>query len=174
MCGKELEPVLQVGTQVVYGIHGVCAIIDVEVRRVDRKNVEYFVLEPNDQPGARFYVPTQNQVALSKLRRLLSKEELESLLQSDAAHQNCWINDENQRKLKYRELINNADRAAIMSMIRALHQHKENQLSAGRKFHLCDENFLRDAKKVLSSEFSMVLGIPQAEVGAYLEMRLKE
>ena len=31
--------VLQVGSQVVYGIHGVCSIIDIEVRTVDRKKV---------------------------------------------------------------------------------------------------------------------------------------
>lgn len=174
MRGKERNIVLQIGTQVVYGIHGVCSIIDVEVKRVDRKNVEYFVLEPRDQPGARFYVPTQNQAAISKLRHLLSKEELDALILSESAHRDCWIEDENQRKLKYRELINNADRAAILSMIRALNQHKENQLAAGRKFHLCDENFLRDAKKLLSSEFSLVLGISQSEVGAYLESRLSE
>ena len=163
---------LQVGMQVVYGIHGVCCIIDVEVRRVDRKNVEYFVLEPKEQPGARFYIPTQNQAALSKLRLLLTKEELEALITSEATHQDCWVADENQRKLKYRELINGGDRAALISMIRALHKHRDNQLAAGRKFHLCDENFLRDAQKVLSSEFSLVLGIPQAEVGAYIESKL--
>ena len=165
---------LQVGSQVVYGIHGVCCIIDVESRRVDRKNVEYFVLEPRDQPGARFYVPTQNQVALSKLRQLLTKEELDALLTSEATHQDCWVKDENKRKLKYRELINSGDRAALISMIRALHTHKENQLAAGRKFHLCDENFLRDAQKVLSSEFSLVLGIPVSEVGSYIEARIYE
>ena len=45
---------LQIGSQVVYGIHGVCCIVDVEVRRVDRKKVEYFVLEPREQPGTRY------------------------------------------------------------------------------------------------------------------------
>ena len=165
---------LQVGSQVVYGIHGVCNIIDVETRRVDRKNVEYFVLEPNDQPGARFYIPTQNQAALSKLRRLLTKEELEILLASDAAHYDCWINEENQRKQKYRELINGSDRAALISMIRVLHKHRENQLAAGRKFHLCDENFLRDAQKVLCSEFSLILGIPQSQVAEYIEKKIQE
>jgi len=166
--------VLQVGSQVVYGIHGVCAIIDVEVKRVDRKKVEYFVLEPAGQPGARFYVPMHNEVALSKLRPLLTKEELEEMIVSDATRQNCWVADENQRKQKYRELINSGDRAALISMIRALHQHREDQLAAGRKFHLCDENFLRDAQKVLSSEFSLILGIPQAEVGAYIDSKLNE
>lgn len=169
-----MHPVLQVGTQVVYGIHGVCSIIDAEIRTVDRKKVEYFVLEPNEQPGARFYVPRHNQVALSKLRPLLTKAELEALLASEDTHRDCWVTDENQRKQKYRELINSGDRAALISMIRSLHQHKENQLAAGRKFHLCDENFLRDAQKLLSSEFSLVLGIPPTEVGAYIEKKLYE
>lgn len=165
---------LQVGSQVVYGIHGVCSIVDVEMRTVDRKKVEYFVLESNEQPGARFYVPTHNQVALSKLRPLLTKQELEALLASEDTHRDAWITDENQRKQKYRELINSGDRATLISMIRSLHKHKETQLAAGRKFHLCDENFLRDAQKLLSAEFSLVLGIPQTEVAAYIEKRLYE
>lgn len=165
---------LQVGSQVVYGIHGVCTIIEVEARRVDRKKVEYFVLEPNDQPGARFYVPTQNQVALSKLRPLLTKEALDALLVSEDTHRECWIPEENLRKQKYRELINGGDRAALISMIRALQQHKESQLAAGRKFHLCDENFLRDAEKMLRSEFSQVLGMSQAEVNVYIKEKVYE
>lgn len=165
---------LHVGSQIVYGIHGVCSIIDIEVRTVDRKKVEYFVLAPNEQPSARFYVPMRNEAALSKLRPLLSKDELEALLSSANTFNDCWIPDENRRKQKYRELINGADRAALISMIRALRHHKEEQLAAGRKFHLCDENFLRDAQKLLSSEFSLVLGISQAEVDAYIENRLSE
>ena len=165
---------LQIGSQVVYGIHGVCTIIEVEARRVDRKKVEYFVLEPNDQPGARFYVPTQNQVALSKLRPLLTKEALDALLVSEDTHRECWVPEENLRKQKYRELINGGDRAALISMIRALQQHKESQLAAGRKFHLSDENFLRDAEKMLRSEFSYVLGMSQAEVSAYIKEKIYE
>ena len=163
---------LQVGSQVVYGIHGVCCIIDTQVRRVDRKDVEYLVLEPNDQPGTRFYVPAHNSVALSKLRPLMSVAELEALFSSEDESGAYWISDENRRKLKYREFINSGDRVALIGMIRALRQHKENQLAAGRKFHLCDENFLRDAQKVLCSEFSVVMGFSQNEFAAYLEDKL--
>ena len=163
---------LQIGSQVVYGIHGVCCIIDTEIQRIDRKKVEYFVLEPREQPGARFYVPANNPNALSKLRPLLTRAELEHLLESQDTHQDCWIADENQRKLKYKELINSGDRAMLISMIRALQKHKEDQLAAGRKFHLCDDNFLRDAKKLLVSEFSMVLEVPQSEMSEYLKTKL--
>lgn len=165
---------LEVGNRVVYGIHGVCTIVDVEQRTVDRKKVSYFVLEPAEQTGAKFYVPTHNQLALSKLRPLLSRQELEDLLHSEQTQRDTWIADENQRKLKYRELINGGDRAALICMIRCLLRHKTAQVAAGRKFHLCDENFLRDAQKLLSSEFALILEIPQSEVGAYIEKRLSE
>ena len=157
-----------------YRIHGVCTIVDVETKSVDRKKVEYFVLEPKEQPGARYYVPTHNPAALAKLRPLLSAEDLETLLASESTRRISWIADENLRKQKYRELINSADRAALISMIRALYRHKQEQLEAGRKFHRCDENFLRDAQKLLCSEFSLVLGIPQSEVSGYIEKKLCE
>lgn len=162
----------QIGDQVVYGIHGVCAIVEVENRLVDRRRVEYFALEPLDQPGARFYVPTGNPAALSKLRPVLSRGELEELLASDSVRQDTWIQDEGRRKLYYRELINSGDRGALLSMVGSLYRHKEVQASLGRKFHLCDENFLRDAQKLLCSEFSLVLGLGQNEVNAYLKEKL--
>ena len=163
---------LQVGSQVVYGVHGVCNITGTEFRVIDRKKVEYLVLEPNDQCGAQFYVPAQNQAALSKLRPLMEKVKLEALLESETLEVVNWIPVENLRKQQYKEMINTADLAAIISMIRLLQRHRDEQLAAGRKFHLSDENFLRDARKVLASECSVVLGIPQEEIFDYLNKKL--
>lgn len=165
---------LQLGDRVVYGVHGVCCIVDIEQRTIDRKKAEYYVLEPLDQPGAKFYIPTHNQIAVSKLRPLLSAQELDALLLSPEARADAWITDENHRKQRYREWINSGDRVALICMIRSLHKHKEAQLAAGRKFHLCDENFLKDAQKLLSSEFSVVLNIPASDVGAYIDSKLSD
>jgi RNA polymerase-interacting CarD/CdnL/TRCF family regulator len=57
-------------------------------------------------------------------------------------------------------------------MVRSLHHHKEQQREAGKKFHLGDENFLRDAERLLNSEFSMILGIDAKEVGTYIQSKL--
>lgn len=158
----------QIGDQVVYGIHGICRIVDTEERTVDRKKIPYFVLEPKDQPGARFYVPSQNPAALAKLRRVMEREELDRLLTCREVREDCWIADENRRKQRYRELISSSDPVALLQMVGALHQHKQEQAMAGRKFHLCDENFLRDAERLLNAELSMVLGIQPGEVGGYI------
>ena len=162
----------QQGSLVVYGMHGVCKILGMEVRRIDRNSVEYYVLEPVKQSGDRYYVPLQNATAVSKMRPLLSTEQLDALLSSLEASQNAWIADENQRKQKYRELITSGDRAALLSMVKALHIHKEAQVAQGRRLHLCDENFLRDAENLLGGEFSLVLGIPPDGIGAYIKSKL--
>lgn len=156
------------GDQVIYGIHGVCSILDLEIRTVDRKKIEYFVLEPVEQPGSRYFVPTQNQAAVAKLRPILTRQELDALLSSEDADQDAWIADENQRKQHYRELINSGDRAALIAMVRTLHRQRSSQIAAGKKFHLCDENFLKDAEKLLSTEFALVLNIRPNEVGQYI------
>ena len=54
-------------------------------------------------------------------------------------------------------------------MVSTLRRQKEIQHSQGRKFHVCDENFLRDAEKLLSSEFALVLGIAPNAVGKYIQ-----
>ncbi|MBQ6831984.1 MAG: hypothetical protein IJO28_05050 [Oscillospiraceae bacterium] len=159
----------QVGEKVVYGIHGVCVIVDLEIKTLDRQKVQYYVLEPVDQPGARYYIPTQKPAAVAKLSPVLSREALNNMLANRTIPEGTWISDENQRKQKYRELISSTDRAAILAMVRALHIHKDQQAALGKKFHLCDEGFLRDAEKLLCSEFSMVLGISPQEIADYIK-----
>ncbi len=163
----------QIGDKVLYGIHGICQISALETRTLNRKQTEYYVLEPLEQPGAQYYIPTQNQAAVSKLKPILTQSELEEILSSDAVRQDAWIADENQRKQRYKDMIATGDRAAMMCMIRALYEHRRVQEAAGRKFHLCDENFLRDAEKLLSSEVSLVMNIHQNQVGEYLMDKLK-
>jgi len=158
----------QVGQKVVYGIHGVCCIQEIETKTVDRKKIPYFVLEPLDQPGARYYIPTENPAALKKMNPLLSRSELEMLLTECRSSDGSWIADENQRKLRYRELISSGDRRALVIMVHTLRLYKQQQVEQGKKFHLCDENFLRDAEKLLCSEFSVVLELSREETAGYL------
>lgn len=147
------------GKQLVYGIHGICAITEIEEKVIDRKTVSYYVLVPLAQPGAKYYIPVHNHVALTKLRELLTPVEVKALLESSAPDESLWIPEENRRKLRYRELIGNCDPVSMYHMVRLLQNHRDEQLAQGRKFHICDAVFLKDAKALLVSEFSYVLGI---------------
>ena len=163
----------EIGNQVLYGIHGICTVTAIERMRFGKEKAKYYCLEPLDQPGAKFYVPVENAAAVSKLRRLLSREELLELLHSEEVRNYPWIADENQRKLRFRELIGSGDRMELMGMICALHRHRKEQIAAGRKFHQSDENFLNDAQKLLNAEFAQVFGLEPKNVNAFILKELE-
>lgn len=160
---------LGIGQRVMYGVHGVCTVVELENRKVDGKMLEYLVLEPLEKSGSRFLVPSGNPKAMAKLHPLLPKEALEEMLSAQEIWQDVWIPQENLRKLKYRELLSGGDREALLQMVNTLHTHQRLQLEAGRKMHLCDEGFLRDATRLICTEFAISLNIPAAEVPVYIE-----
>lgn len=164
----------QIGDQVVYSVHGVCRVVELEERIVERKTVSYLVLEPVGQGGAKYLVPTSNAAAMTKLKRILTREELEALLCSEEVHTDGWIKDENLRKQTYRELIRSADRGKLLCMVRTLYRHKAAQTAMGRKCHMCDDNFLRDAEKLLVSEVSVIMDITMEQAKTYLNDRLNQ
>ena len=164
----------QSGDKVIYGMHGVCLVADLEKRTVDKKEVTYLALEPAGQSGSRFLVPTHNAAAMAKVRPMLTREALEELFSSDVVKEDAWVRDESQRKQLYRELISSCDRQRLSQMISSLYRYRKTQTAAGKKFHMCDENFLRDAEKILAGEIASTLEIPSAEALKYLRNKLKE
>ena len=162
-----------IGERVLYGIHGICTITGSERMRFGKERANYYVLEPREQPGAKFYVPVANEAAVAKLRRLMGREELLELLHSEQVRNYPWIADEGQRKLRFKELINSGDRAKLMGMIGALYRHKKTQQAAGRKFHQSDENFLNDAQKLLNAEFALVFGLEPRAVSGFIRREME-
>ena len=158
----------EIGQQVLYGSHGVCTVTGVERMRFGKTKANYYILEPVEKTGAKFFVPVENEITVAKLRRLLTREELLELLHSERVRNYPWIADEGQRKLRFRELIGSGDRMELMVMICALHRHRKEQIAAGRKFHQSDENFLNDAQKLLNAEFAQVFGLEPKNVNAFI------
>lgn len=164
----------QCGDMVVYGIQGVCRIADIEEKNLNGRSIAYFVLEPANQAGAQYFVPKDNPAATSKLRKVISRADVDALLDSDEVKQDVWIADENQRKAKYRELIARPNCAELLGVLRSLYLHKQERLAEGKKPHICDENFMRDAERLIRTELAFALDIPQETVAAYLQEKLEK
>lgn len=161
------------GQKLLYGAHGVCEMVGIESRKVERKMVEFYCLCPVEQKSAMFYIPVSSQAATSKLHPLMSKDELSSLLASVKGEDTPWIADENSRKQHYRVLMSGLDRKAMLCTVGAVLRQKDKQQALGKKLHLCDENFLRDAQKLIAGEFSLVLGIPKEDVRQYIQKQME-
>ena len=162
------------GEKVIYGVQGVCVVADLEHRIIDGKQVTYLVLEPPEQSGSRYLIPIHNAAAMAKVRPILSREDMEAMLASGRCRTDIWISEEGKRKLCYKELITSNDREQLAGMVAALYRHRAALAAAGKKIHMSDENFLRDAEKILSGEIAAALNQTPTDALKYLRKKLKE
>lgn len=149
---------------VVYCSYGVCRIMEIEERIVDKKPVSYYVLSPVESEATKFYVPMHNDAALRKMRRLLTPEQLLQILRDPAMREQGWIVEDNRRKERYKELLAGNDFFATAQMVCNLKRYQQERIALGKRFHQADEIFLRDAQKILASEMSVIFQVPVSDL----------
>ena len=150
---------------ILYGSHGVCTIVDICKKDFCGDQLEYYTLKPvYDNNASVIFVPTKNTDLTDKMRQILSAAEVHALIHSMPDEQFIWIENENERKMAYADIIRRGDRQELIQLIKTLHQHQENQKANGKKLYVSDENFFREAEKLLYEEFAYVLHLQQDQV----------
>ena len=158
---------------VVYGSQGVCEVISIDEQKVDGTIKKYFVLKPKNDAGATFYVPTWNEKAWGKMRKVMTKKDVNALIDSMPRQSPTWIANENERKETYRKILASGDHAAIISMVQALYLHKKEREAEGKRLHMSDEHFMKDAERLLYNEWQYVLNVDKAGLMAYIFNRIE-
>ena len=163
----------QINDVVVYGAQGVCKIVGMQEQKIDGTNKTYFVLKPADDRGATFYVPTWNEKALAKMRKVMTKQDVDALIDSMPKKKPVWIANENERKETYKRILAGGNQAQIISMIQAIYLHKKEREAEGKRLHMSDEHFMKDAEQLLYNEWQYVLNVDKAGLMAYIFERIE-
>jgi CarD family transcriptional regulator len=150
----------QVNDVIIYGSQGVCEITAIEEKSMGGAKKTYFVLKPVRDPGSTIYAPTENASVQKKMRRLLTVDEIHALIDSMPDEKSVWIDNVNERKEHYKNLLAGGDHAALIQMIKAVYAHKKEREEAGKRLHMMDEHFFKDAEQILYNEFQYVLNLP--------------
>jgi CarD family transcriptional regulator len=158
---------------VFYGAQGVCKIVGLDRQKVDGVDREYFVLKPKGDKVATFYVPTWNEKALAKMRKVLTRQEVDALIDSMPDKKPVWIAVENERKEAYKKILAGGDHTQIITMIQALYFHKKERETEGKRLHLSDERFLKEAEQLLYNEWQYVLNVDKAGLMDYIFSRIE-
>ncbi len=162
-----------VGDNIIYGNHGICKIEGIEDMTIDSSTRPYYVLKPVFENGSTIYFPVGNETAEQKMRRILSVDEIYSLIREMPDEDTIWIENENERKESYRNIMAGSDRSALVKLIRTLHLREQDLKSSGRKLYASDEKFLKDAEKTLYDEFIFVLDIKREEVIPFITRQIE-
>lgn len=166
----------EVNDSVLYGAEGVCRIADICEQDFMGTQAQYYVLKPVYNAGSTVFVPVENETLVAKMRRILSPDEIRGLIKTMPDEDTLWIDDDNTRRARYAEIVQNGDRAELVGLIKALYRRQQEQQAKGRKLHAADERYLREAEKVLYDEFAHVLRIKRDEVLPFImeQIQVKE
>ncbi len=152
---------------ILYGTHGVCHIADIVNAPFDGAKGDYYILNPAHNPASTIYVPVDNEKLTSKMRSILSEEEIYSLIKN-MPDEESWIENKNDRAIRFKEILNSGNRSQILSLIKTIYKHREELKSCGKKLHAADETAFKEAEKVIYDEFALVLNIRRDQVVPFI------
>ena len=170
---KDGEKMFEVNDTIMYGTQGICKIVEITEKDFMGTKKEYYVLKPISDEGATLFAPVNNEKIESKMRRILSEEEIYELIETMPYEEGNWIHNENERKEQYKKIIAGGDRTELIRMIKALYFHKKEREADGKHLYLSDERFFKEAERILYDEFQYVLKIRREELMEFIFNRIE-
>ena len=162
-----------VNDTVSYGTHGVCKIIGVKKLKLVKETEEYYILKHLYKDVSKIYVPIKNEALTSKMRRVLSKDEINELIRVMPDNEIIWIENDNERREKYQEILESGNRKEIAALIKTLYQRKNEYKDRKRRLRQSDELILTRAQALLYDEFALVLNIKPEQVIPFLRRKIE-
>ena len=159
---------------VIYGVYGVCRIDEIADKDMGGIKKKYMVLKPLNDARSTYYVPADNEQQLKKLRKILPDNEINRLIDSMPDEKAIWTDNERQRRERYRTIISEGKHPELIGMIKAIYLKGKELEKAGKKLHVSDERFLKEAEKLLYDEFKYVLHLSEDEVLRYIASRIEK
>lgn len=160
-----------VGEYVVYGTSGVCCIDDIRVCRLspDLPMEEYYILKPVGNPSSRVFVPRINERLCSKMRAVMTKNEIDDVIASLSGCKMNWIDDRKLRTSEFKSILLRGDRRELILLIRCILYHKQELEKTKKKVSSADSDILQAAEKAIRDEFSFALGIDAGKIADYVK-----
>ncbi|MBE5937802.1 MAG: CarD family transcriptional regulator [Lachnospiraceae bacterium] len=158
----------EINDAVIYGNQGLCKIEEIGERDFTGVKRVYYVMRPVYQSSSTIYVPIDNEMSVSRMKKILSVEEIKELICNMPQENTKWIENDSVRKEKFRQILKEGSRSDLIGLIRAVYFHKRDIEEKGKKLHIADENAMKEAEKLLYDEFAYVLQIERTEVLNYI------
>lgn len=162
------------GEYVVYGTNGICLIEDIKMMKfaLDTEKSNYYILKPASNGASTIYVPMGNANLVGKMRPIMTKEEIDSLLLGMRDKEIEWEKDRRYRAETFHEILVKGVTQKLLLMIRCIYLKKIELMPLGKKLPTTDENTLKSAEKLVEEEFAYALQISRVDVGRYIRKLL--
>lgn len=167
----------EVGEVVSYGTTGICTIEDIRLESLTRSGTrkqQFYVLRPALSPTCVTMVPVANEQLTGKMRKVLTKPEIDAMIVRVRGQSLPWIEDARQRAEAYSQILARGISGELLLLIASLYQEKRRRTEDGRRFGLTDERLLSSASRMVSEEFAYSLSIPKNRVTHYIAEKMNQ
>lgn len=158
----------KINQTVSYGPQGVFKIAEIAEKDFSGKAKKYYVLKSVKGSSSVIYVPVDNERLVGKIRPMLTTKEVYELINEMPEEKCVWIKNDNERKLVFREIIAKSDPQELAGLIRTVYLHQCELAAAGKKLHITDERYFKEAERILYDEFSLALDISSDSVPSFI------
>ena len=165
---------LTLSEKVMYGTTGVCSVERIEEKRIGRTVGKYYVLKPVSQSTSTVYVPYDNEKLLSKVRKVITPDEIKELFRSLSEEPDIWFENDAERRMKYNDIISSGGCKQYLLLIRTLYNRQVMLSNCGKRLHISDERALKEARRLISDEFSYALGTTREQAEKLVEQEFKK
>ena len=163
---------LAVGDIVHYGMDGVCEVTNIVDKKLGGQMRRFFELHPHFRKNTVVFLPVDNEHLLSRVRPVLTKEDVRDTLHDLPAAVSIWVEPDAARKEFFQMILRSGDHRQLVSLVKTLYERKMEMQTDGRKLRSADVALLKDAERLINEEFAFVMGIEPNEVPAFIQKEL--
>ncbi|MBQ8267369.1 MAG: hypothetical protein IJZ21_03180 [Clostridia bacterium] len=154
----------KIGDVVIYGVQGICKIYSCETKQIGRQSADYYVLKPIFNESTAVFVPVENELLTAKMQNVLTKAQVDELVEKIPQIDVIKANDENQKRELYKSILSGGDRERLISLIKTIRLERDARRQSNKKLNINDEQTLRKAELLIYNELGFVLGCEPDEV----------
>ncbi|MBQ3538178.1 MAG: CarD family transcriptional regulator [Clostridia bacterium] len=158
-----------IGSYVIYGANGICTVKDKRKEKLCGTKNEYYVLSPLGSNNSTIYVPADNSELVARMKSILSRSEIISLIADMGDDEIFWQSDNKLRNEEFGRIIDKGDRKELLKLIKCIYLKKKELNANNKKLWAADEATLKRAEAMINAEFSLVLEIKPEEVPSFIE-----
>ena len=148
----------------------VCRIKDIKTNKTTGNT--YYVMVPIDDESLVIDIPIENKTGF--LRDLLSKDEVENLINEIPNIKPFDNLDDKNIELKYKQAITNGTHYDLIRVIKSSYIRNDHRIQNKKKISEKDDKYFKLAEKYLYNEFSAVLNMSFDDTKKYIIEKVQD
>ena len=162
-----------VNDYVIYGKSGLCFIKEIKKMRMANGPLsEYYILNSVSGNNVTIYVPCDKENLVAKMRRPLTKTEIDTILEDAKGQQINWIDNNNERADYFKKITDSDNYRDWILLISCIHMKKTEKQANGKHLSSKDESTLKLLEKLIEDEFCYSMQLNSNQIGEYIREKL--